>query len=189
MEKLLKYQNDKLNHQFIFNLPVSKEVCGRQCPGCYALKAQLRFPTTVTPYRERRLEASKQSDFVDRIVSELSKTRRKFVSVRIHESGEFHSQAYINKWQAIAQALPNIQFYAFTKRIKDFDFSKLMSLPNFVLIDSMMHGGLNYDKLENLSPNIKICPATLSKDNKCGIDCNYCWTKEAQTNGISFVKH
>ena len=189
MEKLLKYQNDKLNNQFIFNLPVSKEVCGRQCPGCYALKAQLRFPKTVTPYRERRLEASKLDSFVDTIVTELSKTRRKFVSVRIHESGEFYSQEYINKWESIAKKLPKVQFYAFTKRMKDFDFSSIMSLSNVVIIDSMMHGGLNYDKLENLSSSIKICPATISKSSRCGIDCNYCWTKEAQTNGIQFVKH
>jgi hypothetical protein len=186
--KLLKYENSKLKGQYIFNLPVSKEVCGRECPGCYALKPQVRFPNTVLPYRQDRYEASKQDNFVCTMVTELSSYRRKASVVRIHEAGEFYSQAYIDKWVSIAKFLPNFQFYAFTKRMKDFDFSALLALPNFVLIDSLMHGGLNYAKLENLPSDVKICPATTS-DVHCDSNCGYCWTKTAQTNGISFVKH
>jgi hypothetical protein len=187
--KLLKYENDKLKDQYIFNLPVSKEVCGRECPGCYALKAQKRFPKTVLPYREARLDASKRKDFVSTIVSELKTYKRTADVVRIHESGEFYSQEYINKWEAIAKALPNFRFYAFTKRIKEFNFKKIMSLPNVVIIDSLMHGGLNYDKIEKLNKSIKICPATVNSGIKCDEACGYCWSKEAQTNGIQFVKH
>lgn len=187
--KLLKYENSKLKQQFIFNLPVSKAVCGRQCPGCYALKAQLRFPKTVIPYREARLTASKQPDFVNTIVNELSSTRRSSRTVRIHEAGEFYSQEYINKWQAIATQLPQFTFYAFTKRIKDFNFSKLMSLPNVVIIDSLMHSSLNYGKLTSLSTSIFTCPATSGKDVICGVTCRYCMTKQAQKNGIQFIQH
>lgn len=184
MSKLLKYENAKLKNQFIFNLPVSKAICGRQCPGCYALKAQIRFPTTVLPSRQRLHAASLQSDFVTTIVNELTSTRRTARTVRIHESGEFYSQDYIAKWQQIATALPTFTFYAFTKRMKDFDFSQLMSLPNVVIIDSLMHGGLNYAPLANLDPTRFICPAT-----SCGVNCRYCMTKTAQLQGIQFIKH
>ena len=186
--KLLKYENAKLKNQFIFNIPVSKDICGRKCPGCYALKPQLRFPTTVLPSRERNYAASLSDDFESRIITELSKTRRTFKSVRIHESGEWYSQAYIDKWVRIAQALPNITFYSFTKRLKDFDFSELLALPNVVTIDSLAFGGLNYDKLENLDQSKPICPDTLGTPS-CGTTCNYCWTKQAQSDGIQFVKH
>lgn len=183
-EKLLKYENAKLHKQFIFNLPVSHEICGRQCPGCYALKAQIRFPKTVLPYREARYIASQQSDFAQQIIVELTTTRRSARAVRIHGSGEFYSQAYIDKWQTIATALPNFTFYAYTKRIKQFNFVPLMTLPNVVIIDSLMHGGLNYDKKENLSKSIFTCPST-----GCGTTCKYCQTKTAQKYGVQFVKH
>ena len=186
---LLKYENSKLKHQFIFNLPVSHAVCGRQCPGCYALKAQIRFPKTVIPYREARYKASLQDNFVATVVNELSSTRRSARTVRIHESGEFYSQEYINKWQAIAEALPSFTFYAFTKRIKDFDFSSLKALPNFVVIDSLHFGRINYGSPSSAPTNAHICPVTEHKSVTCGISCRYCMSKKAQANGIWFNKH
>ncbi len=187
--KLLKYENSKLKEQFIFNLPVSKAICGRVCPGCYALKPQIRFPKTVLPARERNYQASLHPDFITTVVSELNKTKRSFSSVRIHESGEFYSQAYIDKWQTIATTLPNVNFYAFTKRIKDFDFTQLMSLPNVVIIDSLMNGGLNYGPISQLSSTVKTCPATDGTTDICDSACGYCWSKPAQSNGVQFVKH
>lgn len=187
--KLLKYENDKLKQQFIFNLPVSMEVCGRECPGCYALKAQKRFPKTVLPYRQTRLDASKQTDFTSNIILELESTRRTARAVRIHESGEFYSQEYIDKWETIAKALPSFTFYAFTKRMTDFDFTSIMSQSNVVIIDSLMSGTLNYAPINKLDQSRPICPATTSNTTICGVTCLYCQTKEAQNNGIQFVKH
>lgn len=194
MKKLLKYENMKLKQQFIFNLPATQEVCGRVCPGCYAAKAQVRFPKTVLTSRERLLEATKQPDFVNRIVDELSSSRRSTKTVRIHESGEFHSQAYINKWVDIASRLPDITFYAFTKRLKDFDFTSLMSKPNVVIIDSLKHDRLNYGKPAYLAthPTAFTCPATVkatADSTVCGISCRYCMTKQAQNEGVKFVQH
>lgn len=187
-EKLLKWQNVKLRNQFIFTLPATQEVCARKCPGCYAMKAQVRFPKALA-YRERMLGYSKQDDFVDNIVAELTKSKRTIAAVRLHESGEWYSQEYITKWTQIAQKLPNIKFYTFTKRMADFDFTELMALPNFILIDSLMFGGLNYDKLEKLDQTKFICPATTAEKAICGVDCSWCWTKEAQKQGTLFVKH
>lgn len=183
-EKLLKYENAKLKHQLIFNLPVSKAICGRQCPGCYALKAQVRFPKTVLPYRERMHAASLQDDFTTQIIAEITKCKRPLSAVRIHEAGEFYSQAYIDKWVTIAKACPTVKIYTFTKRIKEFNFKALMALPNTSIVDSLMHGGLNYGPIAKLNPAVKICPST-----SCGIQCTYCMSKAAQANGIQFVAH
>jgi len=187
--KLFKFQNSKLKDQYIFNILVDKSVCGRTCPGCYALKAQKRFPKTVVPYRQARLDISKTDEFVELVVSELKSYRRPCHTVRIHESGEFHSQAYVDKWSTIARLLPNFIFYTFTKRLRDFNFSSLMSMPNVIIIDSLMHGSLNYDKVENLDPSIFTCPVTAGSNVECGTSCRYCMTKLAQYNGINFVKH
>lgn len=187
--KLLKYENAKLKQQFIFTLPASKEVCGRLCSGCYAHKAQVRFPKTVLPYRESMLAASQADSFVTTIVAELNSTRRASRTVRIHESGDFYSQEYLDKWVTIAQSSPSFTFYAFTKRIKDFDFTTAKSLPNFIIIDSLQSGKLNYGKLSTLDQSKFICPSTLGKPVVCGQSCKYCQTKTAQTNGVQFVQH
>ena len=185
---LFKYENLKLKQQFIFNLPASKAICNRLCPGCYANKAQLRFPA-VLAYRESMYQQSLLPSFVDAIVSKLTHTRRKSRTVRIHESGEFYSQEYIDKWASIATQLPQFTFYTFTKRLTDFDFSHLMSLPNVVVIDSLMYGKLNYGKLSTLDQSKFICPSTLGQPVVCGQSCKYCQTKTAQIDGVQFVKH
>ena len=186
--KLLTRNNDKLKNQFIFDLPVSHAICGRQCPGCYALKAQKRFPA-VLEKRNRMLLASRATDFASTIIAQLSATKSTTRTVRIHSSGEFYSQPYIDSWHTIATALPNFTFYAFTKRLADFDFSALSALPNFILINSLQYGGLNYAPLANLRRDIFICPATAGHAVTCGVTCKYCQTKTAQYNGVQFVKH
>lgn len=190
LSKLLKYENAKLKQQFIFNLPATKQVCGRVCPGCYAIKAQVRFPKTVLASRERLFVASNSDTFVPTIISELQSTRRAARTVRIHESGEFHSQEYLNKWEEIALACPDFTFYAFTKRKRDFDFSKLTALPNVSIIDSLHFGRLNYGLASETPSGAFVCPATATKDVVCGVTCRYCMTKgKADTNGIWFNKH
>lgn len=186
--KLLKYENNKLKQQFIFTLPAGMSTCNRICPGCYAMKSQVRFPAALA-YRNCMLIASQQPDFADHIIAELSSTRRSARTVRLHESGEFYSQAYIDKWLTIATALPQFTFYAFTKRLADFNFSKLAALPNFVLINSLQHGGLNYAPLANLRSDVFTCPATTGHTVTCGITCKYCQTKKAQYNSVQFVVH
>ena len=185
---LLTYQNSKLKHQLIFNLPVSHAICGRQCAGCYALKAQRRFPSVLASC-ERKYQASLLPTFASTIISEIANFKRPLTAVRLHSSGEFHSQAYIDQWVTIASALPHIKFYAFTKRLSDFDFSKLSALPNFVLINSLQFGGLNYAPVGKLPSSAFICPVTQHKPVQCGTSCTYCMSKVAQTNGVCFVKH
>ena len=187
-EKLLKWQNSKLKQQFIFTLPAGMPTCNRVCPGCYAIKSQIRFPAALS-YRQRMYDASLQPDFTQRIITELSTTRRSARTVRLHEAGEFYSQHYINSWHTIASSLPQFTFYAFTKRLHDFDFSALSALPNFILINSLQHGGLNYAPLTDLRSDLFTCPATLGRPVTCGITCKYCQTKQAQHHAPQFVKH
>ena len=187
-EKLLKWQNSKLKQQFIFTLPAGMPTCARVCPGCYAIKSQVRFPAALA-YRQRMYDASLQPDFAQRIITELSTTRRSARTVRVHESGEFYSQYYVNSWHTIAISLPQFTFYAFTKRLSDFDFSALLALPNFILINSLQHGGLNYAPLTDLRSDLFTCPATLGRPVTCGITCKYCMSKQAQYHAPQFVKH
>jgi hypothetical protein len=100
----------------VFSLPRIKT-----CPGatplckevCYSLKAE-RMYKNVLPYREKQLEATKQPEWETEVVAELSRMRG-LRAVRIHESGDFYSQEYLDKWVRVAKAMPKLIFFAFTK--------------------------------------------------------------------------
>ena len=187
-EPLLTRGNHKLSkNTLIFNLPAIPEVCGRVCPGCYAAKAQRIFPQ-VLPSRMRKLEISELEEFPSLIIKELTGTKKPFKYVRIHESGDFNSQSYIDKWTTIAKSFPQYIFYAYTKRLLDFDFTNFKALPNVVLINSLHFNRINYGKPGTEPPGAFICPA--SKSTRCGIECTYCQTKGlADVRGVWFVKH
>jgi hypothetical protein len=86
------------------------------CRGvCYAKQGRYGMQN-VKDARKHNLDMSLRSDFVDMVVSDLSRMR-KVNTVRIHDSGDFYNQEYFNKWNLIAKALPLITFYAYTKTL------------------------------------------------------------------------
>jgi hypothetical protein len=182
--RLIQKGNSKLHNQYMWNMITNVETCGRECPGCYSLREQKRFPSIVAS-RTVRYEASLHSDFAEHVIKEIKAIKKPFTAFRIHASSEFYSQIYIDKWLTIAQALPHIRFYAFTKRLRDFDFSKLMSLPNVIIIDSLKGNRINYGT--NPPASMYTCP--VSKTIRCGIECSWCFSKCAQHFGVYFKKH
>ena len=46
--------------------------------------------------------------------------KKKATHIRIHDSGDFYSVKYLQKWVQIAEFNPSIIFYAYTKSIKFF---------------------------------------------------------------------
>ena len=107
---------------FNFGIPAYKSASGKvTCPFadkcvkyCYAQKGAYNWGN-VKPAFERRYEISKQDDFVEIMVSEILK--KKVDYLRIHDSGDYYSNEYIYKWFAIANALPHVRFYSYTKSI------------------------------------------------------------------------
>ncbi len=196
---LLKYENSKLKEQLIFNIPVSKEICGRQCEGCYALKPQQRFPSVLAS-RERKYEASLDIGFHLKMDEELvywdkwlTKNRPdvKQRVVRIHESGEFYSDDYINKWTIIALCKQEFTFYAFTKRLKDFPylFGIFKSLDNVHIIDSLYEDNINFGD-DVTKTDMFVCPATTNHTDCSPEICRYCYKENgASENGVYFKKH
>lgn len=171
---------------YMWNMPATKLQCGRICPNCYARREEARWPS-VRKAREARYQASLQPDFSSRIIAELRALRKPPKYFRVHASSEFYSQSYIDSWVTIAKAFPTITFYTYTKRLKDFDFSTLSSLPNFILINSLQFKGLNYGSISQAPTGAFICPSY--QGATCGLSCVYCMTKTAQANGVWFVKH
>jgi hypothetical protein len=188
---LIQKGNAKLiaSDMMMFNLPAGMKVCGRECAGCYALKEQKVYPG-VLPAREARFDASQSATFVDNVHEELRKRKKRPKYFRVHASGEFYSQEYINSWVTIANMNSDITFYAYTKRMKTYDFSGLDALPNFVIIDSLFFRGLNYGPKESAPSGAFVCPDQKGANVSCGVDCTWCQTKGcADKKGVWFVKH
>lgn len=91
---------------------------------CYAQKGNYtRFPK-VSELMEQKYLLSKTINFVPLMNIEIQK--KKAEAIRIHDSGDFYSKEYLNKWITIANDNPNVNFYAYTKSLPYF---KNITLP------------------------------------------------------------
>lgn len=105
------------------------------CPGatdnckehCYAQKAEKTWKP-VLPSRKRNFEETKKMFFSWDIISMIDKIKSKYI--RIHESGDFYNQKYLDKWKYIAQMCPDKMFLVYTQ-MYDLDWK---GIPDNVII-------------------------------------------------------
>ena len=126
------------------------------CPGalacrglCYAKQGGYRFPDSIAA-RSHNFAFSQTDGFVAGIVSDL-KRKRSVNTVRIHDSGDFYSQEYFDKWCEIAKAIPEKTFYAYTKSLT-LDLSGAPD--NFKVTQSL--GGKHDDLVDITKPHSRI---------------------------------
>ncbi len=132
-----------------FGIPAFKSVTGLvTCPaaracvsGCYARSGAYLFSNVAKAY-EARLQVTLQSDFADQMQVEIDalKAKHKKLVIRIHDSGDFYSLEYVNKWFEVINSNPSVKFYAYTKRVHLFKSLKVLP-DNFTLIYS--YGGID----------------------------------------------
>lgn len=168
----------------LFDLPTN--ICAVQCPKCYARKAEVRFPNVLAKRNENYYNTFRDL-FCTLIIDEIKKSKCKIV--RIHSSGDFYSQEYIHKWIYIARALPDRQFYAYTKTKTIFDFNEFEELENVNIIDSTTELGVNYGNREYCEKLMELgyilCPCEKNVHVACMVDCKICLTEKQ----ICFIEH
>lgn len=179
--KVLQAGNKKLSRDIlIFNLPPGKSClnCKECYKTCYARKAYKQYPNVKISWNYN-LELAKNDPekLFNSIVNQLKSTKKDII--RIHSSGDFFSQGYIDLWGKIIKSFPDKKFYVYTKVNKLLDFSNIRKLNNFNLIKSFIDGHLNYGSIDYCNKLVKnhgafLCPATKGKGIRCGQDCNYC---------------
>ena len=81
---------------------------------CYAQKGAYSW-SNVKPAFERRYELTKTDDFIDAMSKEIDKKRPDFV--RVHDSGDYYSRKYRDKWFRIMDKYHNVKFYSYTNSI------------------------------------------------------------------------
>lgn len=122
-----------------FNIPAAKTASGKViCPFakdclkyCYANKGSYKYKSVQKSY-EYKYKLSKSEEFNAILQSEIYKERP--THIRLHDSGDFYSPEYLNKWLKLAEENKEIIFYAYTKSVS---FFKGLELPqNFIIIFS-----------------------------------------------------
>jgi len=117
---------------FNFGIPAYKSASGKlTCPMadscvkfCYAKKGAYIW-SNVKPAFEKRYQLSKTDKFVEAMNAEIRKKKPDYV--RVHDSGDYYSRAYLKKWIDIAISNPNVRFYSYTNMI---DMMLKASLPD-----------------------------------------------------------
>lgn len=99
---------------------------GNTCPGanacrgvCYAKQGRY----IMASVRDARLhnftsfQTRGKLGFIGDAIADLTRFVKRYNVVRIHDSGDFFSQDYLDAWKAIALAFPAVIFYAYTKSL------------------------------------------------------------------------
>jgi len=137
IKKTSKHFSVKL---FNFSIPAYKSKDGMvTCPMadscikfCYAQKGMYKF---ASKWMELKLEASLKDSFVQLMNQDIKDKKAEYV--RIHDSGDYYSKAYLLKWFKIATDNPLVKFYSYTNNITM--IKNLKSIPinfDFIFSDS-----------------------------------------------------
>ena len=108
---------------FNFGIPAYKSVSGKlTCPMadecvkfCYAKKGAYIW-SNVKPAFERRYELTKLESFAGLMNDEIKRKRPDYV--RVHDSGDYYSRAYLAKWIQVAIHNPFVRFYSYTNMVE-----------------------------------------------------------------------
>ena len=146
----LKSTSKTMNKRvFNFGITAYKSMTGKLiCPFakdcvkfCYAQKGAYSW-SNVKPAFEKRYKITKTDEFINLMNSEIK--RKKVDFLRIHDSGDFYSKTYIQKWFTIANNNPNVNFYAYTK---SFILFQGLNIPDN--LDIIFSEGGKHDNLIN----------------------------------------
>lgn len=98
---------------------------------CYATGAECLFPNIRKSrwYNFELLKEAKSAIGMANLIEQSLICKRKIKLVRIHQSGDFWSQAYFDAWLMVAQNHPEWIFYGYTKALP-YWAKRLHSMPD-----------------------------------------------------------
>lgn len=129
---MLLRQNRRLRALRIYNwslpalaarLPDGRNV--RVCPSagvcasvCYARNGTFLWPVVKARHTENlRLALDEPDRWQQEMLAELTKPRFDGAWVRLHDSGDFFSREYLDRWLEIMRARQQTRFYCYTKEV------------------------------------------------------------------------
>jgi len=204
---VLGFENAKIKDAYTFSLP-----SGWTCPGatlclakvnretgkltdgpeakirCFSASQEAVYPTVrlIRWHNFDRLKQAKtKASLVNLILKSIPADAKR---IRVHVAGDFFKQDYFDAWMAVAQAKPEILFYAYTKSVP-FWVNRLTTIPdNFKLNASL---GSRWDRIAeaNELKSAKIVFSETEADNlglEIDHDDSHAW---AQDNSFALLVH
>lgn len=119
----------KAHEGYVFynvSIPASERTCpcaGACRFGCYAKAGRMGLDHAQAAYQEN-LDMIDDGTFWPKLDAELDDAERRAsakgrqVRVRIHDTGDFFSEEYLQAWLDTAGRHPGIRFYAYTKMVR-----------------------------------------------------------------------
>jgi hypothetical protein len=153
---------------------------------CYAIKAEYSYYPKVLPYRRRQGKfwaKISATDFAKQFLLINATKVKPFNFLRFNESGDFNSQACVDKAEEIARLLhlQGIKTYCYTSR-SDLDFSKCKNL---------IASGSNFTK-KGISSIFKIIAKESERPKgwtSCKMNCRICNLCTIRGQKIVVLKH
>lgn len=130
--KWMLTQNSQLRAEGIYNWPLpafagrfpdgrTYNTCpqaGACVPICYARAGSYRFSNVLAAHQRNLLMIIDSPDeWEARMAEELAHPRYQGKWVRLHDSGDFFSADYVDRWMRLMRGAPQVKFYCYTKSI------------------------------------------------------------------------
>lgn len=203
-----------------FSLPAGPLSMGGTCPGstpacvdCYAMKGRHHFSNVQRAFIRNRKLLQKLHKNGSRLKAAkmLNNMIPKGAALfRIHESGDFMSNWYIDIWASVIAGRPGVNFWAYTRSFS-LDFSSILRNNNFTLWAStdqhnkssatkfvnkykkfgVRHAYGPWDINKDIPENSFSCPVTIKKlsvDGACE-KCMLCVVRNRVNKNVVFIEH
>lgn len=181
-------------YTFTFNgmTYMEKGTCVCDCEDCYAQAGFYNMPSVIAANGIRTYIARHYPAWLHAaIVSQIKAFDIRFV--RIHASGDFFSDEYIEMWKNICIECPDCTFWSYTKNERAehaFD-----DIANCNIVKSLIpHIGFNFGECEYImrtfetlrqrSESVYICRCSIDDNQHCN-NCKGC----SKNNYVLFLKH
>lgn len=166
--------------------------CAGLCDGCYATRGNYRYASSVNALGIRTYLARNCLEWLENEINREIKAHN-VKTIRIHASGDFFNQDYVDMWRRIVADNPTVTFWTYTKRIQyetAFD-----EYENANIVKSLIPGyGFNfghcgyietcYNELKAAGKSVHICKCGIDKNQHC-TNCKGCATNDF----VLFLEH
>ena len=173
-----------------------KGSCPMHCKGCYCDNGNYNFDSVKSFNIMKLLIAQQHLDFMVRAIKAQIAADH-ITQVRIHASGDFFSNAYVDAWKDIANSCPTVIFWTYTKNpaaLKAF-----AEVQNVSIVPSITPHGLNFgtcaellehrEKLIKEGKKVHICACGTEYEKHCS-DCSTgCKAIGTKCDYVLFIKH
>ena len=151
--------NSKLAQDGIacFDIPQASTCRGAGgCLGfCYASLGNYTYRVKVQNMLNNFYTSLTPEVFCAQTKKSYEKLPRYIKTIRLHSSGDFYNQAYLDAWVEIMKQTPEFRYYAYTKSL-DLDWTEALKLNNFFRIQSI--GGIFDDLIDMNLAHSRIFP-------------------------------